>query len=62
MSLQWARLEKELKEGSTAWVTAIKHFNMKLIDSDSEVSLFFLLFLSFKKKKKYLLDDHLTLS
>ena len=28
LSLEWARLEKELKDGSTACATAIKHFDM----------------------------------
>lgn len=28
LSVEWERLEKELKEGSTAWVTAIKQSDM----------------------------------
>lgn len=33
LSLERARLEKELKDGSTACVTAIKRFEMTSVDS-----------------------------
>lgn len=52
LSLEWTRSEKELKDGSTACVTAIAHFDITPTDRGSSKSeicyfLFILLFFNF---------------